>query len=70
MVNLLTESTSTLDFVTGEGIFGFAKFGTKFTIISVVVGKVFGLEVKTGNRKVQAWLSTDSAVVGSSCFVS
>ena len=61
--NLLTESASTFDLVTGKGIFGFAKFWTNFTIVSVVVGIVLGLEMEAGHRKVQARFSTNSAVV-------
>ena len=49
MVNLLIEHSPTLDLVTGKGIFGLTKLGTNFTIISVVVWKVLGLEVKPGN---------------------
>ena len=56
--------------MTGEGILGFTKLGTDFTIISVVVGKVLGLEVKTGDRKIQARFPTDSAVISPGRFVS
>ena len=59
----MTESAPTFDLVTGKGIFGLTKLGTNFTIVSVVVGIVLGLEMETGHRKVQARFSTKSAVV-------
>ena len=49
LVNLLIEHSPTLDLMAGKSIFGLTKLRTNFTIISVVVWKVLGLEVKPGN---------------------
>ena len=49
LVNLLIEDSPTLDLVTGKSIFGLTKLRTNFTIVSVVVWKVLGLQVKPGN---------------------
>ena len=49
LVNLLIKDSPTLDLMTGKSIFGLAKLRTNFTIVSVVVWKVLGLQVKAGD---------------------
>ena len=69
LVNLLIKDSPTLDLMAGKSIFGLTKLWTNFTIVSVVVWKVLGLQVKAGDWEILTLLPTEDAVVSSSRFV-